>query len=224
MGVKQAEDIHADDFLLDGYVAAGNAYEGKKDFKKAGEYLHKYISLKDSIYTDNIAKQIAEMQSKYDSEKKQKEIELLEAKNGEQRNLILGAVFGVFLLLLLVGMVYSRYRVKQRANNQLEISNNQLQQLNEIINKRNDEIELQSAELRGKNKDITDSIVYARRIQSAIMPPVSELKKVFPSSFIYYKPRDIVSGDFYWFLQTEDYFVVACADCTGHGVPGAFMS
>ena len=80
------------------------------------------------------------------------------------------------------------------------------------------------SELEEKNKDITDSINYAKRIQEAILPAKESILKVFPESFILYKPKDIVSGDFYWFTETEDYYFIAAIDCTGHGVPGAFMS
>lgn len=74
------------------------------------------------------------------------------------------------------------------------------------------------------NKDITDSIHYAKKIQEAILPSRQILKNNFPESFIYYSPRDIVSGDFYWFARVKNHFVIACADCTGHGVPGAMMT
>ncbi len=76
-----------------------------------------------------------------------------------------------------------------------------------------------------KNRDITDSINYAKRIQTSMLPPVKRLQKFFSGCFVFYHPRDIVSGDFYWFDQiNENKFVVVCADSTGHGVPGAFMS
>jgi serine phosphatase RsbU (regulator of sigma subunit) len=76
-----------------------------------------------------------------------------------------------------------------------------------------------------KNRDITDSINYAKRIQTSILPPVKRLQQFFSGCFVFYHPRDIVSGDFYWFDQiNENKFVVVCADSTGHGVPGAFMS
>ncbi|WP_143525038.1 two-component regulator propeller domain-containing protein [Labilibacter marinus] len=82
----------------------------------------------------------------------------------------------------------------------------------------------QKEEIEKKNIDITASINYAKRIQRSILPPVNELKDSFPESFIFFAPRDIVSGDFYWFNRTKEKFVLCCADCTGHGVPGAFMS
>jgi serine phosphatase RsbU (regulator of sigma subunit) len=75
-----------------------------------------------------------------------------------------------------------------------------------------------------KNRDITDSIFYAQRIQQAILPSAEEFKKSLPSSFVLFKPRDIVSGDFYWLSETNQKIFFAAADCTGHGVPGAFMS
>jgi ligand-binding sensor domain-containing protein/serine phosphatase RsbU (regulator of sigma subunit) len=75
-----------------------------------------------------------------------------------------------------------------------------------------------------KNKDITDSIEYARKIQTAILPSRDKIHKSLPNSFVFYKTKDIVSGDFYWFSEKEDFCIIAAIDCTGHGVPGAFMS
>lgn len=75
-----------------------------------------------------------------------------------------------------------------------------------------------------KNKDITDSITYAKRIQQAILPPEKIVKELLPDSFILYKPKDIVSGDFYWVAEVGNMVMFAAVDCTGHGVPGAFMS
>ena len=86
------------------------------------------------------------------------------------------------------------------------------------------EIQKQKKELEVKNKSIFDSINYAQRIQQAIMPSEYLLKKLLPESFIFYKPKDIVSGDFYWVAEKEDKIFIAAVDCTGHGVPGAFMS
>ncbi len=82
----------------------------------------------------------------------------------------------------------------------------------------------QKAEIECKNHDITASINYAKRIQKSILPNIEMLKQSFPESFIFFAPRDIVSGDFYWFNKSKGVFTICCADCTGHGVPGAFMS
>jgi serine phosphatase RsbU (regulator of sigma subunit) len=83
---------------------------------------------------------------------------------------------------------------------------------------------LQKEELTLKNKSITDSINYAKRIQTAMLPPYKLFKTIFPSSFILFMPKDIVSGDFYWVNKLGDRIFIAAVDCTGHGVPGAFMS
>ena len=78
--------------------------------------------------------------------------------------------------------------------------------------------------LEAKNQDLTDSILYAERLQKAILPEIDVLRKTFPESFVLYKPRDIVGGDFYWFHRIRKNFLLACVDCTGHGVPGGFMT
>lgn len=82
----------------------------------------------------------------------------------------------------------------------------------------------QQAIIEQKNKDITDSIEYARKIQNAILPAGNKIRKCLPDSFVFYKTKDIVSGDFYWFTEQEEFCIIAAIDCTGHGVPGAFMS
>ncbi len=85
-------------------------------------------------------------------------------------------------------------------------------------------LEEKNKELAKHNKYITDSINYAKRIQNAILPTADQLKRIFPDSFYLYIPKDIVSGDFYWFKEVDDLKIFAAVDCTGHGVPGAFMS
>jgi len=102
---------------------------------------------------------------------------------------------------------------------------------NKEIKKEKDSIELLHKELQNayqeieeKNKSITDSINYAKRIQDAILPDNEKLNAFFPEWFIHYKPKDIVSGDFYWFEKCGNKLIIAVADCTGHGVPGALMS
>ena len=87
-----------------------------------------------------------------------------------------------------------------------------------------DLIEIQKIELELKDKNITDSLIYAQRIQEALLPSETYFRKHFEDSFILLKPKDIVSGDFYWIGEKEDKLFVVAADCTGHGVPGALMS
>ncbi|MFQ5334694.1 MAG: PP2C family protein-serine/threonine phosphatase [Flavobacteriales bacterium] len=107
------------------------------------------------------------------------------------------------MCLGLVFLVYRGYKQKRKTSNALA---------------------MQKAQIEEVNKNITDSIIYASRIQNAILPDKNDLNKLFRDSFIFYRPRDIVSGDFYWFWTDDVNGVLAVADCTGHGVPGAFMS
>ncbi|MDF2438458.1 MAG: narX [Bacteroidota bacterium] len=94
----------------------------------------------------------------------------------------------------------------------------------EEVVRQKEEIETKNQELEVLYKHVTDSIKYAKRIQEAILPPDSLVKRVLPNSFVLYKPKDIVSGDFYWIDEKNGKTMFAAVDCTGHGVPGAFMS
>jgi serine phosphatase RsbU (regulator of sigma subunit) len=111
---------------------------------------------------------------------------------------------------------------------QLEVQNRMLKEyaetLEEKIKERTREINAQKAELEIKNHDITSSINYAWRIQKSMLPASEFIKQHLPESFVLFKPRDIVSGDFYWFNAKNNKIVIIAADCTGHGVPGGFMS
>ncbi|HOT14507.1 MAG TPA: SpoIIE family protein phosphatase [Bacteroidales bacterium] len=112
----------------------------------------------------------------------------------------------------------------------LEKTEELMQQTEEIITQKKeiesqrDEIFEQKKEIERKNQNLTDSIIYAKRIQQAMLPNKDLIATNCPEHFILFKPRDIVSGDFYWFKQIKNFTYIAAADCTGHGVPGAFMS
>jgi serine phosphatase RsbU (regulator of sigma subunit) len=153
---------------------------------------------------------------------------LIEYKLSEGNNLIVGVVIpesdilsevqrtkrviiGSFVfLLILTGFVLYSY--------------GQSKIVNRILAGKNDEINEQRLLIQEKNDEIVDSINYAKRIQSAILPPESEFKEFLPNSFILYKPKAIVAGDFYWLEHKNDSILFAAADCTGHGVPGAMVS
>lgn len=125
--------------------------------------------------------------------------------------MLLGTFTGSYALFLIVGARERRMKAFQA-------------HLQKMLEQRTGEVVRQKEELEKKNKDITDSITYAKRIQEAILPDTKQLNDAIPDSFVLYKPRDIVSGDFYWFEQIGNKIVIACADATGHGVPGALMS
>lgn len=99
-----------------------------------------------------------------------------------------------------------------------------VQERTEEVVRQKEEVERQSRKVVELYKNVTDSIRYAKRLQESILPPERRIKEMLPESFVYYRPKDIVSGDFYWFERIEDRVVFAAVDCTGHGVPGAFMS
>lgn len=128
---------------------------------------------------------------------------------------LLSLVLGLLIIISLI--ILNQFRQKKKANIQLQNQNAQ-------IEKQKAEIEEQRDLAEKQKQKITDSIQYARRIQAAVMPPEEILTGTFRDSFILYKPRDIVSGDFYWLARKENLLIVAAADCTGHGVPGALMS
>jgi len=126
----------------------------------------------------------------------------------------------VLIILVFAAGRISSMRLKAR-NEQLEII---VEERTKEISQKNDALEVKNVEISEQKKEIEDSINYAKRIQDAILPLDEEMKKWLPNSFVLYRPKDIVSGDFYWFTKTENKLVIVCADCTGHGVPGAFMS
>lgn len=114
---------------------------------------------------------------------------------------------------------------KMQANEQVLIkAYNQLKENQEEIKYQKTILEETLEELQIKNKRLTDSIVYAKRIQQAILPNLLEIKQAFSEFFVIFSPKDMVSGDFYWFSQIDNKTFIATVDCTGHGVPGAFMS
>jgi len=119
-----------------------------------------------------------------------------------------------FLIFAIIGsgvVVFYRNNLKfRRAKSQLEVQADLLEQATELIS--------------SKNTQIVESITYARRIQDSILIPEREIRKHLPDAFVFYQPKEIVSGDFYWFSKIEDEYVLAAIDCSGHGVPGAFMS
>jgi serine phosphatase RsbU (regulator of sigma subunit) len=130
------------------------------------------------------------------------------------RTLTAYVIYGILIILLIYTIVkVSVYRLKV-ANEKLE----------GVIAIRTKEIREKNTQLGEALTDIKDSINYAKRLQEAILPKHEEVKKIFPKNFIYYLPRDIVSGDFYWTTVQNNKKVFVVADCTGHGVPGAFVS
>lgn len=198
------------------------AYSDMGDAKNALKMLEENIVAQDSIRNSKNQQEIIRQEFKYQYEKqhladslsyaKEKELKEVEhqvklQKEQNQRYILYG---GIGFLLILGGIVFRSYAQKKR-------NNIALSEKNEIITKQRDLVE-------EKNKEITDSIQYAKRIQRAILPPHKMVKEFFKDSFILYLPKDIVAGDFYWMEHKDGKVLFAVADCTGHGVPGAMVS
>jgi ligand-binding sensor domain-containing protein/serine phosphatase RsbU (regulator of sigma subunit) len=128
------------------------------------------------------------------------------------------AIFYIMATLFVVFSIYVFDKIRTRKLQQAKKT------LEEKVEERTQELAVMNAELAEKNKDITDSIKYAKRIQEAILPADKKVRAYIPQCFIFSKPKDIVSGDFYWVDRKGDEIFFAAVDCTGHGVPGAFMS
>lgn len=223
-----SKEINAQKQLSQAYLMKAQANYDLGSYQKAYQSYEQYAATKDSIFSKESSAQIAEMNTKYDTDKKNKEIELLKKESEIQelsreaekskanmvRNLLI--VSCVFVLII-VGFLFNRNQVKQKANNALAEKNRNIEEQKE-------QIQFQHGLLEYKNKEIMDSIKYAKHLQLAILPPDTQVKRLLPDSFIFYKPKDIVSGDFYFIEEWGTQVLVAAADCTGHGVPGAFMS
>lgn len=141
--------------------------------------------------------------------------------------MIKGGMLTFTVLLFCIFLIRSRYKLTYneiRGRLELEHSKQQLERKNRQLQRQKMEIETQNIALEAKNREITDSIHYARNIQSASIPSEDRFNSYFDSSFVLYKPKDIVSGDFYWVYERDDVVYYVTADCTGHGVPGGFMT
>jgi serine phosphatase RsbU (regulator of sigma subunit)/uncharacterized protein HemY len=216
-GLAIAREINIRNDIYKFYEELSDVYEKLGDYNESLVYFKKYSVLKDSVFRDDYLHEISELQTKYETEKKEKEIELqkveiarqdLEMKRG--RIILYSVTIGFILILVFSVLLYKQYKDKQKAN--------------VLLQKQNKEIKEQRDQIYEQKQHITASIRYASRIQTAILPPYRMFYEALPEYFILFRPRDIVSGDFYWITQKGNKTVVAAADCTGHGVPGAFMS
>lgn len=141
--------------------------------------------------------------------------------------IINGALLILTVCIFTIFLIRTRYRLTiNEIKSRLELAKSKeiIEMENVVILKQKEEISEQKDALFEKNKEITDSINYAKRIQSAFIPKENEFVKVFKDSFVLFKPKDIVSGDFYWIYEIDGRVYYATADCTGHGVPGGFMT
>lgn len=206
------------------YYNLSSVYEKSKEMGKALEAYKSYEVWKDTVFNQKSERLITEMQAKYNYEKEEREnkilkqeasIAQLEIDNKQKqlessRIIIASIVVGGVLLILLAFVLYKQNKLKEQTNLQLVKVNNEISEAKQII--------------EDKNKDITSSIEYAKYIQQAILPKSEVVDNCFQDALLLLLPKDVVSGDFYWFQKFGKHSVLVLSDCTGHGVPGGFMS
>lgn len=205
--------IDSKDIQQDVIQTLAVAHAALGNYKDAYSYEEQYAALKDTLYTKETSKQFAEMETRYNSEKKETENKLLKKESDLQqvklnRNKLWFSGLAIILVLLTVlsFLVLRNSRARRKANEALQIKNDEISE---------------------QKKTIVDSINYSKRIQTSILPGNNFIRQILPESFVLFKPKDIVSGDFYWVeksKQNPDLIFFAAVDCTGHGVPGALLS
>jgi len=216
-GIELSENQHYDQFLIYAHNSLSLAYYRMKKFEKAYDQFQLYVTIKDSLYNLENAKALHEMETKYETDVHEKEIDLLTAEKSLQdlelnnkMNLIYFFVGGFILLIVLLVLLLNAYVIKRKNHSELD--------------SKNQKIELAYGIIEQKQKEIVDSINYAKRIQYTLLAHKEYLEQNLYDHFMLYKPKDIVSGDFYWATKQDNKFFLAVCDSTGHGVPGAFMS
>ncbi|MBE0675923.1 MAG: tetratricopeptide repeat protein [Bacteroidales bacterium] len=206
-----AKETEAPSLLTEVYNEMASTWAAMGNFENSYRYVRLYSNLKDSVLTVEKQKQILELQTQYETEKKEKENELLRKDQKILQTTRNSLIIGAAMLLTIVAIILRNLSVKKRDNRQLR--------------EQRDEIGRQKEIVESQKTAIEDSIRYAKRIQSAMLPPDDQIAEILPEAFILYLPRDIVSGDYYWMKEISPSKILVCAaDCTGHGVPGALMS
>lgn len=221
-------------------------YKKRNNFRGAMGMYEMEIQMRDSINNEQTKKASIKKMLQYQYEKKAaadsvKNAEEQIVKNAQltaqqaqlkqektQRYALYG---GLMLMLVFAGLMFNRFKITQRQKNIITLQKTkvddaykELNQQNEEIAAQRDEIEKQKHKVEEHQKEIIDSITYAKRLQEAILPPTDFVTHYLPENFILYKPKDLVAGDFYWAESVGNKFLIAAADSTGHGVPGAMVS
>ncbi|MDF1671907.1 MAG: tetratricopeptide repeat protein [Vicingaceae bacterium] len=206
-GLKIYTDLDAKPEMIEIYETTAKIYEQKNNLALANHSLKMAYQLKDEIFNKENANSVAEMNALYETKEKEAEIlkqqEQAKYQATQKKMIIVGGSTGLILLIVIVVISVKGNITKKKVNETLEVQKKQIEM---------------------KNRDITDSIQYAKRIQSAILPTNNLIKKTLPENFVLYLPKDIVAGDFYWMEKNQNGILFAVADCTGHGVPGAMVS
>ena len=212
------DSIGVIDGLKDDEEYLSQLYDTTGRYKLALIHYKKAIALKDTIFSQENKKQLIRKEMNYEFDKKEaatkaehdKEIAVAVAEKKKQQIIIWSVIAGLLLVIVFASFVFRSLRITRKQKNIIELQKNEVDKQKEIVEK--------------QKEKIVDSITYAQRIQQSILMEESEIQTYLPECFIYFQPKDIVSGDFYWCSKTDDKIIIAAVDCTGHGVPGAFMS
>lgn len=208
--LEKALEIDIKRTIQAGYQDISEVYTRMGNYRQALEYHKMYTAVKDSISSKETQDRITEMQVKYETDVVIKENQLLTAQSELDKAKVRQQRIAIFFFIFVLLSISTLVVLLVRQNNQRKLANRELAQKNALITE--------------QKKEITDSIQYASRIQSALLPPGDYIDQLIPERFIIYMPRDIVSGDYYWITEKNNKVICIAADCTGHGVPGAFMS
>lgn len=207
------------------YLNLSKVYEKTGKVELAFDYYKKHIALKDSVFNDRKSKESerAELQYVFDKQQltqkaEQEKADAIAAEKLNQQKRVTNIFIAGFILIIFFSFfLYRSYSQKKKI---LVIVNSQNIELEE----QKERVHLQKVLLEEKNKEMTDSINYAKRIQNSVLLEPAAFEGKFKEAFLLFKPKDIVSGDFYWLAEYDDFIFYATVDCTGHGVPGGFMS
>lgn len=250
--LEKAQKNKLRNLVKNGYKYKAALYAAVGDHKKAYEMYHQFFQLYDSLYNQQSRISLKQLQTEYELETTEARIALLNKDKIIRQDeleiqvIIRNGLIVMFCLLLVFAAVLVRNNEQKRKNNLVLVKQKEeILEKNEAIIRKNEmmqeqkramlmqsrnlheanqQINKQKSTIEGKNKDIIDSLNYARGMQYAILPKREQVKENLPDAFAWLQPRDIVSGDFFWYEEMGDKLFIAAIDCTGHGVPGAFMS
>ncbi len=224
----QAKDLASEKDLIYEYAQSCNQLSRIEyalgNHKLAFEYIVAFKDIDDSLKLVKAEMEFSEYEKKWNYTKRENENKLLEAKNEKQKVYLWAFGIGLALLGFLIFFIFRGYRQKQKANQLLSLQKEQIETANEELNQQNEEISAQKEHIEEIHRDLSQSIDYAKRLQRAILPKTDIIEHILNDYFVLFMPKDKVSGDFYWWTEVEGKTIVTAADCTGHGVPGAFMS
>lgn len=229
--LKLSKTTEEKDNLMSAYQYLSKIEYELKNYKAAYDYHLAFKELNDTIFNFENSKLLSDLRTNNEVEKKEAELKLkanaekekllaISKQEKKQQTIIIISVIGILIIVIIFALfLYQRFKITQKQKRIIELKEIETQKQKHLVEER--------------NKEITDSINYAKRLQTAILPPIELIKKTIPNSFVYYKPKDIIAGDFYWFYDSSDYktgdesntfVLIAAADSTGHGVPGAMVS